>query len=176
VARHEKIITIEDPNSRDHRKRYLIREMPADRGEKWAMRVLNGALKSGASLDDFDPLGGMAALAGFTSGLGIVAAMSIAKMDWELAEPLLDEMMECVVPQSPDGTVTRDRLIAEDTEEIATRLLLRAEVASLHLGFSLVEKFQTWMRTLLTRISSTTPTSPAPSGSSSAEGGPAGLS
>lgn len=174
MGRRIKRITIKDPGgleaNRDHGKIYELREMDAVSGEKWAMRLINGAIRSGANLGDIDPMTGMAGLA----GLGLLATVAIGRMDWALAEPLIDEMMDCVRPVSPDGTLVRDRLLPDDTEEIATRLQLREEVASLHLGFSLAERFATWMTEILTRISSTTPTSPGPSAPLSQEAKPPG--
>jgi hypothetical protein len=163
MGRRVKRITITDPGgieaNRDHGKTYELREMDAVTGEKWAMRVLNGAMRSGAQLGDIEPVTGMAGLA----GLGILAVAAIGRMNWDLAEPLIDEMMACVKPVTPDGTMVRDRLLPDDTEEISTRIRLREEVASLHLGFSLAERFAAWMTEILSRISSTTPTSPEPS-------------
>jgi hypothetical protein len=162
MGRHVVRITITD-EGRDRGKVFELREMDAVAGEKWAMRCLNAAMQGGVNLGEIEPVTGMAGVA----GLGLLAINALAKMPWALAEPLLDEMMTCVHPVSPDGTLIRERLMAEDTEEIATRLRLRQEVASLHLGFSLAEAFSKWMSGILTQISSNTPPSPEPSASSS---------
>jgi hypothetical protein len=157
MGREVKRVTI-TAEGRDKGKVFVLTEMPGERAEKWGLRMLNGAMQSGISLGDIDPMTGMAGVA----GLGLLAVQAIARMPWGVAEPLLDEMFECVQIQTPDGSMVRP-LNSTDTEEIATRLQLREEVASLHLGFSLAERFATWMEALLTRISSTTPTSPDPS-------------
>ena len=157
MGREVKRVTI-TAEGRDKGKVFVLTEMPGARAEKWGMRMLNGAMQSGISLGDIDPMTGMAGVA----GLGLLAVQAIARMPWAIAEPLLDEMFECVQIQTPDGSMVR-ALVDSDTEEIATRLQLREEVASLHLGFSLAERFATWMQAMLTQISSTTPTSPGPS-------------
>lgn len=161
MGREVKRVTI-TAEGRDKGKVFVLTEFDAARGEKWGMRCLNGALLAGVSLGDITPMAGLAGVA----GLGILSVQAIFKMPWALAEPLLDEMFECVQIETPDGSMTR-KLTVTDTEEIATRLQLREEVASLHLGFSLAETLGTWMRDLLARISSTTPPSPEASASSS---------
>jgi hypothetical protein len=65
----------------------------------------------------------------------------LGNIRWEQAEPLLNEMMQCVM-RKESATVIRP-LVEEDIDEITTLLMLRREVLELHLGFSLAEKFQT---------------------------------
>jgi hypothetical protein len=161
MGRDVKRVTI-TAEGRDKGKVFELTEFDAVKGEKWGMRCLNGALQAGISLGDVTPMAGLAGVA----GLGILSVQAIFKMPWPIAEPLLDEMFECVRIVTPDGTMVRS-LVPSDTEEIATRLQLREEVASMHLGFSLAETLGTWMRDLLARISSTTPASPEASASSS---------
>jgi hypothetical protein len=168
MGRTIKKVTI-TAEGRDKGKTFVITEVPGAQAEMWGMRMLNGAMQTGISLGDIDPMTGLAGVA----GLGMLAVTAIARMPWAIAQPLLEEMFECVQIQSPDGTLVRP-LNASDTEEIATRLQLREEVASLHLGFSLAERFATWMQVMLTRISSTTPTSLDPSASSSQGAKPPG--
>jgi hypothetical protein len=156
MARHVVRTTI-TADGRDKGKVFELREMDAPDGEKWAMRCLNAAMQSGGiDLGDVAPV---ASIAG-TPGLGLVAVSAIARMPWSLAEPLVDQMMACVRPVSPDGTLVRERLMPEDTEEIATRLTLREEVASLHLGFSLAEAARGWLQGILARIAQASPDAP----------------
>jgi hypothetical protein len=57
-------------------------------------------------------------------------------LPWEVAKPLMQEMMACVqIQPGPDPKIIR-RMIPDDIEEVATRLRLRDEVINLHLGFS----------------------------------------
>jgi hypothetical protein len=126
MARNFKEITVEGDN-RDKDKRYLITELPASQGEKWAMRALALLAKSGISL----PEGGVEQLgmAGIAR-LGFEALMGINFLD---LEPLLDEMMTCVRALPASGQPRK--LQEEDIEEISTRLMLRKEVFELHTAF-----------------------------------------
>ena len=65
-----------------------------------------------------------------------VGIKALAGLKWEVAEPLLQEMWDCVqiMPDPTKPHVVR-KLIEEDIEEIATRVKLRAEVWKLHTGF-----------------------------------------
>lgn len=114
---------------RDQGKVFQIMEMPARQAEKWAMRALCLVGRAGIDLPDV-PAGGMEVLA----RLGIQA---LFKVDFDAAEPLLDEMMECVriKPDARNPNLIRP-LIDDDIEEVATRLKLRMEVLNLHVGFS----------------------------------------
>ena len=124
--RKTKTVTINDEKSRDNGKSYLLTEMPVDKAEKWAARALLAILKSGGEVAPGAE--GMAGLA----GIGITA---LARIAWEDAEPLLDEMMGCV-KACPSPTITRPLLDgADDIEEVKTMLSLRKEIFSLHFDF-----------------------------------------
>lgn len=116
-------------DGRDKGKLFLLTEMPASQGEAWAMRVLLALMGSNVQLpENFEQLG-MAALA----ELGLKA---VAGLQWEVAEPLLNEMLTCVrIIPDPTKTFVHRELIDEDIEEISTRLKLRVEVWNLHMGF-----------------------------------------
>lgn len=130
MARKIKTITI-SANGRDKNKVFRITEMPALKAERWALRALQALAASGVELpDNFNamPLAQMA-------NIGIRA---LANVPFEVAEPLLEEMMECVEfvpnPKKPDFALALG--IQEDAiEEVSTSLLLRKETLLLHVGF-----------------------------------------
>ena len=131
MARNTKIVTITD-EGRDKGKTYLLTEMPASQAEEWAMRALLLATQSGADIPK--DVHGMAAIA----VMGIQTILGGVK--FESLKPLLDEMFQCVqiIPDLRKSTFARP-LIEDDIEEVGTRLHLRNEVLSLHLGFSLAD-------------------------------------
>ena len=131
MARKVETVVITDEN-RDINKVFVITEMPASRAERWAMRALFLAARSGIDIGDVGETGaGMAGIA----ALGIQALLG--GINFAEAEPLFDEMFSCIqIKPDPRNRpdVVRD-LIEDDIEEIATRLKLRVEVVRLHLGF-----------------------------------------
>lgn len=119
---------VED-EGRDKGKLFLITEMSAARAESWAMRVLLALI--GANVDvpeNFQELG--------MAGLAELGMKSLGGLKWEVAEPLLAEMFECVqaIPDPSKTHVVRG-LVDSDIEEVSTRLKLRAEVFRLHTDF-----------------------------------------
>jgi hypothetical protein len=115
---------------RDKGKHFVITEMSAARAEKWATRALLAIGRAGVDLPDDLASAGMAALA----YAGLKAITSCA---FEDAEPLLDEMMQCVTIQ-PDPKLEFTRgTIEDDFEEVATLVQLRDRVFGLHVGFSI---------------------------------------
>lgn len=132
--RKTKLVTI-TAEGRDQNKGYLLREMPAMQAEKWATRALLALANSGVDLPpDFDPKTASSAQI-ITVGLE-----AFGKARWELMEPLLDEMMECVryvgnPITAPEVSVP---LVANEDaiEEVSTLLTIRRELLELHLGFS----------------------------------------
>jgi hypothetical protein len=124
--RKTKLVTI-DAENRDKGKTYLITEMGAAKAEKWAMRALLALMKSGIEVPEDAAQQGIA-------GLANVNLSSLGSIPFELAEPLLDEMMECV-KIAPAAMPQGRALMEEDIEEISTRLKLRKEVLDLHIGF-----------------------------------------
>lgn len=136
--RKTKIVTI-DAEGRDKGKSFLITEFPAMRVEKWAARCLLALSRAGVEVPDEAVDAG--AIAILSAGLN-----AFRQMAFDDAEPLLDEMLECVqfvgdpnglkdqVTGLPLGVRT---LQGDDIEEVATLLRLRGEVFELHVGFSL---------------------------------------
>lgn len=118
-----------DAEGRDSGKVFHIVEMPAEQGEKWAMRTLSAMVRSGVDIPTELGSTGMA-------GVAAAGIRAIAGIQWEMAEPLLDEMFQCVKikPNPQDPSLIRE-LISQDIEEIATRFKLRKEALGLHLDF-----------------------------------------
>lgn len=119
-----------DAEGRDKGKTFLITEKPAAQAEKWAMKALALAARSGVDLGNISPAMGIQGVA----ALGVMAMMNAVSEAWDEAESLLDEMMTCV--QIKESSGARD-LIGDDIEEVATRIELRKAVLELHVGFSL---------------------------------------
>lgn len=129
--RKVKDITVALPG-RDQGKVFVITEMPALQGERWALKVLFAIGRSGVDLGDDIMKGGMAAIA-------VVGLKGLFSMKWEDAEPLLEEMFQCAkIKPDPLGhpEVTRAIYTDDDVEEIATRLMLRSAILELHTDFS----------------------------------------
>lgn len=114
---------------RDRGKAFLITEMPASRLELWAMRAFMALAKGGVEVPEDVQSAGVEALARF--GLKALSAVP-----YEDAVALMGEMFECVRWQSPDNPEITRPLIETDIEELGTRVRLRAEVFTLHTGFS----------------------------------------
>ncbi len=114
---------------RDKGKTFVITEMSATQGEKWALRAFLALMKAGIHVpDDISSLG--------FAGIAVWGIQSMAGLDWQTAEPLLDEMWDClrIMPDANTPEVTR-RLVESDIEEIGTRMQLRKDIISLHTDF-----------------------------------------
>jgi hypothetical protein len=114
---------------RDKGKVFLLTEMPASRAEAWATRVLLALMGSNTNLpENFADMG--------MAGLAELGLKAIAGLKWEVAEPLLEEMLQCVqiIPSPGKPQVVR-ALVESDIEEILTRFKLRVEVWKLHMDF-----------------------------------------
>lgn len=165
MARAHKIVTI-SAEGRDKGKSFFVLEMPPRKAEKWATRALLAIGKAG-HVDVSPELNealGHAGMAGFAA-LGVRA---LTALDFADAEPLLDEMMDCVtfVPnlgmmdQVTRLPITRP-LREEDIEEVGTILTLRSEIMEVHLGFSIAAFLSRVGSVAKARfLSSITPTSP----------------
>jgi len=141
---------------RDQGKVFRLTEMPASRAERWAARSLAALLASGVEIPDNIQEAGLAAIAHF--GLSI-----FSRMDFDAAQPLLDEMMGCVEIQPDPSKQVYRPLIEDDIEEVLTRLTLRSEVFQLMLGFSIPAAISTSLRELVAGVGASfnTPTSAA---------------
>lgn len=119
---------------RDKGKEFLITEMSASQAEAWAIKVILAVGNAGIEMPDDLASQGM-------SGLMAVGYMSLLKIPFEAAKPLLDEMMTCV-KFAPSSNIQRP-LIEDDIEEVQTRLALRKAIWTLHMDFFLNESQST---------------------------------
>lgn len=128
MARATLNYTVTD-DGRDKGKVFVLTELPASQAESWALRSLLALMSGGVEVPAGFERMGMAAMA----EVGIKA---LSQLKWEVAEPLLNEMWQCVqvMPDPARPHVVR-RLIEEDIEEVMTRVKLRAEIWKLHTGF-----------------------------------------
>jgi hypothetical protein len=159
MARKEAIVTIPaSADNRDAGKIFVITEMSAVKAEKWATRALLALSRSGVELDPQIIKGGLAGIA----VAGIRAITSIAFYD---AEPLLDEMMQCVeLMPDPKLPMVKRALVENDIDELGTMLLLRSEVINLHVGFSIAAELSKLGAAAKADLNiSNTQTSPEPS-------------
>jgi len=128
MARKTLIYTVTDQN-RDHKKQFLITEMAPAQSEAWAFRAILALMKDGVEMPAGFEHTGMA-------GMAEIGIRALQGLSWELAEPLLKEMMECVqIMPDPSKPHVLRQLIDEDIEEVATRVKLRIEVWKLHMDF-----------------------------------------
>lgn len=161
--RKEMTITIDE--GRDAGKVFRITEMPVSRLEKWAARALVALF---GAADDIPP--DVAHLAETSSGAALAAVFlrGLRSFSWERAEPLYDELLDCIDrvpnPAQPSAVIRlRPDNLDAHVEDISTIWRLRAEAVGLSLGF--FENGGDW-NSLLTgllarRGSEATPTSPA---------------
>jgi hypothetical protein len=161
MARRTIRVTV-SAEGRDLGRVYLLTELPASQAEEWADQVFLGLMRNGAQIPDEVASAGLAGVA----SMGVDA---LKGLDWYTVKPLLDTMMSCVqavpTPSSPNAVRP---LVESDIEEVATRLMLRGEVISLHLGFSLADALSKLRASrLMGAASPDTPTSPASSEPSS---------
>lgn len=124
-ARKQVLVTI-DADNRDKGKSFIITELPAMQAERWFRRVLAYLSRLGVALPAMAGMTGMASMAGFSP---------MQMYAWIDDEDLMREVMSCVKVR-PEGVETTRGLVATDTEEPATIILLRMEVLALHVGFS----------------------------------------
>jgi hypothetical protein len=129
MARKTLKVVISADKSRDKGKTFIITEMSATQGEKWALRAFLALMKAGIQVpEDISKLG--------FAGLAVWGIQSVAGLEWEVAEPLLDEMWDCItIMPAPDKPEVTRRLIEDDIEEIGTRMQLRKETIALHTDF-----------------------------------------
>jgi hypothetical protein len=159
MARKTTTVTI-TAEGRDNGRCYVLTEMSASQAEKWAARALLALGAAGVDIPEGIEAQGLA-------GVAAIGVRAFVGLPWHLAEPLLDEMFGCIMfmPDPTRPQVIRG-LIEDDIEEVATRVRLREEVISLHLGFSVaayISKFRQAATQTTPENTSITSTSPAPS-------------
>lgn len=127
--RKEATVVIE-ASGRDAGKVFRLRELPASQAEAWGARLLLALSRAGVEVPDgfFDM--GMA-------GVAVMGIKALGGLSWDVAKPLMDEMMACVqIQPNPSQPAVVRPLIEDDIEEVATRVQLRDEVIAVHTGFS----------------------------------------
>lgn len=134
MSRKTSVVKIEDlSGNRDSGKAFLVTEMSAYDAEKWALRAGFALMNAGVDIPELEDGVSMQNLA----ALGMKAMMdALQGVTYEQAEPLLNDMMECVqiIPDPSKADVVRS-LIDSDIDEVSTRLKLRKAVWDLHVDF-----------------------------------------
>ena len=132
--RKEKTITIKD---RDNELTFKIREMPATRLESWLLRA--GLLLAGSgAFDGADVRDASEAINKAGAVLSKGGISSLANIDIEKAQPLLEELLACCtridagIEQQLTPEIT-DSII----EDVKTLFTLRKEALLLNCGFFL---------------------------------------
>lgn len=108
---------------RDKGKKFLITEMSARAGHAWGTRLLLALLGTGVEIDDSIMERGLA-------GVATIAMSAIGKVSPVVAEPLMEELLDCVQSVQEKG---ERKLIDDDFEEIATIFQLQKAVFTLHI-------------------------------------------
>jgi len=125
-------VTISE-EGRDKGKIFVVTEMPAVKAEKWATKALLALGRSGVDIPEDIFSAGMA-------GLVVVGISKLLHVSFADAEPLLDEMFDCIQrrpdPKNPELVMP---ISINEIEEVKTVVRLRAEVFALHTGFSLAD-------------------------------------
>src|SRR6185503_17886066 len=126
----EVLIVSDDPENRDRNKVFVLTEMPAMQGEKWATRMLLALARSGADLGEISALG--------MAGLAIAGIQAMPAIDFRDAEPLMDEMLGCVKVKTSSGLIRalhQPGDDGDDIQELTTLLELRKRILELHTRF-----------------------------------------
>jgi len=118
---------------RDKGKTFLITEFSARKGEQWAIKVFFALMNAGVEVPDGIEKMGMEAISA-TAFTTLISSLS--RVPYAAAQPLIDEMLDCVqlMPDVSKPHYVRT-LLENDIEEITTYLLLRKEVWTLNTDF-----------------------------------------
>lgn len=151
-GRRKKERVIETPG-RDKGKLFILTEMDAIRGDRWATqasRLIADAVVAGAASE---PPGGMAGLAvaaqpvlGQSAEMTPAQVLEALRISQALQDPSLDEWWGCVQFQPANRQLAPQTIIQGDgcqIEEIGTITQLRRDVLDLHLGFFTQESTST---------------------------------
>jgi len=119
-----------EAEGRDQGKQFLMTEMSALHGQRWAIHMLFAIAAGGVNLPS-----GYEAL-GF-AGLSKIALPMLLQAPLHMVEPLLKEMMDCVeiIPDPQSKPHVKRKLQDSDIDEILTYFALRKQVWDLHTGF-----------------------------------------
>lgn len=131
MARNVEKFTV-TAEGRDKGKVFILTEMPADQGERWANRAALALTNTGAAIPEEALGAGWAALAAIgVQALGMLRAESV--------QPLLDELWpSCVKYEHKPGQMLQEVIpgVNSPIEEIATRYAIYYALWKLHTGFS----------------------------------------
>lgn len=122
-------------HDRDNGKEFLLTEMSADKAERWAIRMVLALTNANVEVLEGSLTAGMSGVAAVLAN----GVRGLAGLKYASISDLLDEMMECVQFKPPGNLPPIPLFKGENCqiEEVRTRLELRMEVLSLHVGFSL---------------------------------------
>lgn len=127
MARKETTIELMD---RDHPLTIKIKEMPATKLESWIIRAVLLLASSGGNMPkNMD----MTEAGAYLSEHGISALGSV---DYDKAQPLLDELMGCcsIVIDRVEKRLTPE-IIDDHIQDVGTLFKLKLEAGKLNLGF-----------------------------------------
>lgn len=108
---------------RDKGKTFVITEMAARPAHRWASKAIFALLNAGVEIPEELRDAGLA-------GIALMGISAISKIPYAVAEPLLDEILECV--QIKQELVTR-AIVDEDIEEPKTLFTLQRLVLTMHI-------------------------------------------
>lgn len=157
MARKTREVTI-TAAGRDQGKTFFITEMPPRPAEKWATRLLLAVARGNGE----DPRSAAQVAGQGVVGLLTIGIRSLTTVDFLDAEPLLDEMLSCVmfVPDTSRIDQTTQRPLIrpvdwdDDVEEVTTIATLRSEVIEVHTGFSPAAFLSTLGKTAKVKLTS----------------------
>lgn len=139
MTRHVERLTI-DTEGRDKGKVFLLTEMPADAGERWANRAALALTNTGAAIPE-EALG-----AGWAT-LAAIGVQALGMLRHENVQPLLDELWPaCVRWVPPTAGLPPQEIVRgqnSQIEEVATRYEIYFALWKLHTGFSMPGVSQT---------------------------------
>ncbi len=121
------IITIE--KGMDAGKVFRITPMAARPGHRWASRVIFALMNAGVEIPENIADAGMAAIA-------VIGIKALGKVPFEVAEPLLDELLDqvSIIPDPSKPEIVR-KWIDEDFEEAGTIFRLQKESLMVNIDF-----------------------------------------
>ena len=127
--RKEIEIKIDQKESRDFGKRFLITEMPATQQDKFVLKVMMALSRSGMSLNK-EELESMKEMG--IAALAVIGLRCLQGLLYDDASAIYDEMMQTAKIKEPE--VVR-ALTPYDIEEVATMVRIRKEVWNLNIDF-----------------------------------------
>lgn len=131
-----KDVTIEEGT--DAGKKFVVKQMPLLRGDRWANRVALALCKSGVDISGLTTTDdeGKPVFRGLLDMVGVVnvALKALGGVDDEVAQRLLDEVIQDVRLRLPNGS-DRPLVVETDITCISTLWKLRIEAIKINLDF-----------------------------------------